>query len=481
MKRIILFSMVLLLLSSCENMLEEVPKNFISPISYYQTEADAKGAILSVYEANIVDANIFLIEEVYTDYLYAKGSWLSVNNLDKPADASAYGRLNYIWNKNYNIINRANVVLTRVPDIIMNEDTKKRILAEAYFLRAVAYTNLVRGYGAVPLRLTETNDLSQIGAPRTPVDEIYKQIIADLKIAETDLPENVGKDTGSASKWAAKIRLADVYLGLEDWANAASRADEVIKSGKYSLVTVTKESDFYKIFATETSTEDIFSSHFSPIQTPFTNMVRWMHLSNTPIYNVGDGYNVIYANTTSPLLNNWDKNDLRFQFNLYTGYLKNGVWINNPSTTPLLFKKYIQDPNGLVTYSVPVIRYAEAYLIYAEAACMAENGPSSLTTERLNIIKRRAYGYELNTPSSIDYPGGTSKEAFRNVVIKERAYEFMLECRHHWDLIRTNTFKQAINEAKNINVVDARLLHPIPQEEISNNPALSQADQNPGY
>jgi hypothetical protein len=127
------------------------------------------------------------------------------------------------------------------------------------------------------------------------------------------------------------------------------------------------------------------------------------------------------------------------------------------------------------------MRYTELFLIYAEAACMAEGAPPALALERLNIIKRRGYGLPLNEASAIDYAAGMSKEGFRNTVIRERAYEFMLEHRRYWDLLRTNTIKQETLAAKGIEFIDTRLLCPIPQNEIANNPALSQDDQNPGY
>ncbi len=484
MKKLVLFSLTILLLNSCEDMLEEVPKSFLSPANFYKTEADAEGAILSVYSIRAgynVTALQNMIEEIHNDYSIGRGSYTPINNFDQPFESVTMGRTNDMWAEYYNVINRANVVLSRVPDITMNEATKKKILAEAYFLRAEAYINLVRYWGAVPLRLTETTDLNSVGAPRAAVSDVYTQVINDLKIAENDLPDNIGAKTGRASKWAAKVRLADVYLDLEDWANAATKAEEVINSGRYTLVTVTKESDFYKIFATETCSEDIFSWHYSSISTGFQNFVQWLHYTDTPVYCPGTGWWCLYVNVNSSLVNNWDNNDLRRQFNIYSGYYKNGVWVNNPATTPLLFKKYIKDANALCTYSVPVIRYAEAFLIYAEAACMANGSPTVSALERLNIIKRRGYGYNLTTPSGVDYPSGMSKENFRSAVIKERAYEFMLERRRYWDLLRTNTIRQVTLESKNINYIDARLLYPIPQSELSNNPALGQSDQNPGY
>ena len=486
MKKIFLFHVacIVLLFCSCTDMLQETPKNFLSPVGFYKTAADAEGAILSVYSRRIdynVTALLNMIEESHSDYSICRGSYAPIGNFDQPFESVTTGRTNDIWSVYYSIINRANVVLSRVPDIDMNEANKKKILAEAYYLRAEAYMNLVRYWGAVPLRLTETVDLSGVSAPRNSVSEVYAQIISDLKIAEVDLPDNVGSRTGRVSKWAAKVRLADVYLDLEDWNNAALKADEVIKSNRYSLVIVKTEADFYKIFATETCSEDIFSMHYSDISRDFQNFVQWLHYTDTPGYCPGEGWWCLYANVGSPLVINWDKDDLRYKFNIYSGFYRNGVWVDNPPATPLLFKKYIKDGNARATYSVPVVRYAEPFLIYAEAACMAEGKPSALALERLNIIKRRAYGFDLNTPSAVDYPSGMSKESFRETVIKERAYEFMLERRRYWDLLRTKTIKKETMDAKKINYIDTRLLYPIPLSEISNNPALSQAHQNPGY
>ena len=466
---------------ACENALDEIPKNFISPENYYQTAEDATGAIYAAYQSNLVNIAKYAVDEVYTDYFYTKGSWAPMANLAQPLDATSTGRSNGLWNRDYRIINRSNVVLGRVPDIEMDETEKSRILAEAHFLRAWAYLDLVRKYGPVPLRIVETRDLSNVAVGRSPVSDIYVQIESDLLIAEQDLPDNVGANTGRATRWAAKMILADVYMDLERWQEAADRADEIINSGVYDLVTVTDSADFYNIFATETSTEDIFSSHFSQTTRTWDVAVYWAHLSNTPVWNVGVGYNVIYANTNSSLLNNWDNNDLRKGFNLYTGFYRDGEWVSNPAVTPLLFKKYIADANGLATYSVPMIRYAEAFLIYAEAVNRANNGPTSLALERLNNIRRRAYGHDPYSTSTDDFPTGMTMQAFEDTVIRERAYEFMLEGKRYWDLRRKDMWEDLILQDKGMVVDESRKLHPLPQAEIDNNPALTPTDQNPGF
>jgi starch-binding outer membrane protein, SusD/RagB family len=134
----------------------------------------------------------------------------------------------------------------------------------------------------------------------------------------------------------------------------------------------------------------------------------------------------------------------------------------------------------LAIYSLPIYRYAEALLIYAEASSMAEGSPSALALERLNMVKRRAYGNDPAVPSPVDYSPGMSKDQFREVVLQERGYEFILERKRFYDLKRTGTIKEAFSKVGK-NFIDARLFFPIPQDEINNNPALNPEDQNPGY
>lgn len=100
--------------------------------------------------------------------------------------------------------------------------------------------------------------------------------------------------------------------------------------------------------------------------------------------------------------------------------------------------------------------------------------------ERLNTIKRRAYGYAPNAVSPVDYPAGMSQTEFREAVLQERAYEFLIERRRWFDLKRTGKVKEAFAAAGK-NILDERMLWPIPEDEINNNPAINQADQNPGY
>lgn len=484
MKRISIYILLAITFLSCENMLDEVPKNFVSRTNYYQNEADAQGALNGAYASvgpDFYNIQHYLMVELHGDFLNGRGSQAPISFMDQVLNQQNVSRINESWARLYLAVNRANAVLNNVPNIkTITEASRTRIVAEGHFLRAMAYFELVRGWGAVPLKTKESTDLSELESPRMPENQIYEFIIEDALAAEAGLPETVGAETGRASKWAAKMLLAHVYLTTKNWAKAAEKADEVINSGKYSLVKVTQPNDFYKIFAVDTHSEDIMSVHHSA--TSQSTIPTYLHMGNNNPYNYNSsGFFAWLPDMNSFIGNSWDNNDLRKKFNLYTEFQNSaGAWVPLPATAPILFKKFITNKDGLSIYSVPVYRYSEAFLFYAEASCQAGSAPSALALERLNMIKRRAYGHDPAAVSPVDYPAGMNKDAFVQAVLKERSYEFLLERRRWFDLKRTGKVKEAF-AAVGKNIIDQRMLWPIPENEINNNPALTQDDQNPGY
>src|SRR5690606_2766626 len=109
----------------------------------------------------------------------------------------------------------------------------------------MAYFELVRGWGAVPIRTQESTALTPLEAPRSPESEVYALIIKDALAAESGLPLSVGDETGRASTWAAKMLLAHVYLTMGKWDDAAEKAHDVIINGNFALVPVQTSGDFY--------------------------------------------------------------------------------------------------------------------------------------------------------------------------------------------------------------------------------------------
>src|SRR5690606_10088750 len=306
--------------TSCQDMLDEIPKDFVARNNYYTNEADAQGALNGAYNTlgpdffNIED---YILSELHGDYLNGRGSQASISIMHQLLDQQNIGRASTLWSRLYSGINRANAVLNNVPQIVdISEEARTRIMAEAHFIRALAYFELVRGFGPVPIKTKESTDLSELESPRRPEDEVYDLIIADALAAEEGLLETVS-GTGQASKAAAKMLLAHVYLTTGQWEAAAAKAEEVITSGKYQLVNVQEPDDFYQIFAANTSAEDIMSVHHS--ETRQSEITNYLHMGNNIPYNYSStGYFAWVPDMNSFIGETWDEDDLRKPFNLYT-------------------------------------------------------------------------------------------------------------------------------------------------------------------
>ena len=470
--------------TSCNKILEEDPIDRLATTNFYKTEADANAAVNAIYNpirgqyGSTDYGGQFTGQE---DYSAGTGIYLPLSVY--VMNSACISRTDNAWRSFYRAINNANMVLKYVPAINMPEDNKNALLAEARFLRAWCYRNLVWSWGGVPIRAEPTETPDQNGGKRASVADVNAFIIQDLQFAETNLP-NKPSLAGKPTKWAAKTMLADIYLNLERWTEARDKADEVIVSSGYSLVPVKTANDFELIFGPTalTSVEDIFSIKYT--RTVGSEIAQQYAQPNS-MYSSG-GYGSFYGLPTYPLLKDWDKQDLRYQFDIYTSYPSkpNGAIVQAPPTAPLLFGKF-KDAGFAPSHGndYPIYRFADALLIYAEAASQANGGPTTQALERLNMIRRRAYGLDPGAISAKDYTMATAptKEAFRDLVLKERAYEFLCEGKRWFDLVRTKTVKQVIKDAKGIDVPDYFLLFAIPKNEIDNNPDIEITDQNPGY
>ncbi|WP_422080621.1 RagB/SusD family nutrient uptake outer membrane protein [Ulvibacterium sp.] len=475
-----------LALIQCEDPLTEDPPSFLVNENFYANEADALSALNAIYsvfdrEGNFPVIWFMSLLENRAEYANGRGSQIPISTYDVPLDNSNQSRAFGAYNDLYVGINRANAVLGNVPGIDMDEGLKAQYLAEARVLRAFFYSNLVKYWGGVPLRDTAFTNLDQIPQPRASVAETWEFIINDVITALPDLvPSFPDAQSGRVTSWAARMLLADAYLNTENWAGARDLADDVIANSPFSLIEVQEADDFLQIFGPEVIThpENIWSAHYSA-----TNG----HQVPTFIHDANLGYSVggfrAWLPVENSIVGNWDTNDLRQEFNIYTFRIIEGDTVFVNPQTPVLFRKY-RDPdatdNSNARNNIPFFRLAEAYLIYAEAASEANGGPDALALERLNIIRRRGYGLDLNSASSEDYPPGLSASQFKDRVLDERAYEFVLEMKRWNDLLRTGRAQEFV-EATGKAWSDVSLLFPLPIDEINNNPALSPSDQNPGY
>ncbi|MEO1011548.1 MAG: RagB/SusD family nutrient uptake outer membrane protein [Bacteroidota bacterium] len=486
MKTNISILLLFLVLSSCDKALEEVPEDRLAVTNFYTNEADALAAVYAIYgpmrASNYYGARYPGHFEVLADYANGRGSYAPVSEY-QGLNTVNIGRTDNMWALMYQSINRANTVIGRVPGIDMDSQLRDALVAEAHFLRAFNYFNLVRNWGAVPLRIDEVTDVSTIGAPRASEGEIYTLIVNDLQIAENALPAQ-GTEAGRATSWAAKTLLAYVYLTLEDWTNAASKAQEVIDGGAFSLVQISEPDDFNNVFGPEiiSSSEEILSLKYTRIDNQGLFFVSFMH--NAAAGFSAAGFRVTLGDPNSDFIQNWDDLDFRKEFNIYTSYLDgDGNVVELPENEPLLFRKFrdgsspTSDGHG---NDYPLLRYPDALLIFAEATSEANNGPTPEAYEAINQVRRRAYGLDPMTPNAGVDLAGLNAGAFKDAVLEERAHEFVMESKRWFDLKRTGRVQEVI-EATGKSFNSIHLLAPIPEPEIQNNPEIGPDDQNPGY
>ncbi len=478
--RFTLSAILMLTLVSCDTFsLDEEPRTFLAEEQFFRNAADAEAAVLAAYEP-FQDNTYYQLRFVTTiesmaDYVDGRGSYAP--GATYTCDQTCKSRMWAAWQEIYTGINRANVAIEKLPDIEMSEQKKEELLAEAHFVRALNYYNLVRYWGDVPLRTEPSKGFETLAKARSAANDVFEQIVSDLQFAESRLPEtNVN---GRASRWAAATLLADVFLARENWSQAAAKAKEVMDSGRFALVVVTVPDDFEEIFGPEVimSPEEIFDIAFSR-QDGFGLELPANFNSPGPPYSARP-YRALFGNMNS-FLSTWDTNDLRYSYNLYVGELTQYL----TEAEPQRFRKF-RDPLGIDRAAhgndFPIVRYADALLIYAEASAMAGGSPTAASYDAVNRIRRRAYAVDLDTPNAdVDVPQGLGLQAFRDVVIQERAYEFLVEAKRYWDLKRTGKLEEAIL-ASGEPYENKYMLFPLPEEEIDANEALTLSDQNPGW
>lgn len=224
----VLLTFVFLFTACSEEFLDRQPLDREVSSNFYQTEEDAKMAVIAVYDVlgyqstpGISWAPFVTISDILSDDSFAGGADANdgmdedeLNNFNIPTTNQI---VHAIWKKNYVGIYRANLLLEKIDDIEASDEFKQRIIAECKFLRAYFYFEQVSFFENIPL-LTETlKGPSEYAQEQNTPEEVYNQITADLVDAINGLPENIiPNEAGRVSKWAASGLLARVYLFYND-------------------------------------------------------------------------------------------------------------------------------------------------------------------------------------------------------------------------------------------------------------------------
>lgn len=509
-----LIILVALAAVSCAK-LKEDPRSFIPASQFYKTQADAVAAVTAAY--SLLNAGANSVQTPYNTLFNTgmnfmgddEGPGPGATNADVRSQSvlghSASGlRILQIWQQHYAAIKKANIAIDTIPDIKFDATLNKRLVAEAKFLRALYYFNLVRLYGDVPLVLHDQTsiNLSDLQIPRTAAATVYAQIETDLTNAAADLPNNyTGPDVGRATAGAAYSLLAKVYLTERKWDKAVAQAEAVI-NGPYGYDLFANYADVF-LPATKNGKEHIFSAQFkSNSQGQGNNQAPRSILNGIPgmvgsyadqvvFYSVPDATKPGGVDKFFSIYKLYPANDKRKRVSFVTRFQSptTNLWYGklNDATIPNdsipFFNKYY-DP-GVASNeaesgaNVPIIRFSDVLLIHAEAENEL-NGPTAKAYASINRVRKRA---------GLDDLAGLDQASFRNAVYLERRLEFVFEYQRWFDLIRERDASgKGILEASLLKVGKTNVskgtagkfyLFPIPQQEIDN--SNGKLKQNPGW
>jgi tetratricopeptide (TPR) repeat protein len=378
------------------------------------------------------------------------------------------------WRNYYSVISRANEVLAKIDDtdpaVIKNKD---RHIAEAKFLRAFAYFDLVRIWGDVPMITSPISIQEGYKRPREKVEKIYNElIIPDLLDAESKLPvKYTGLDVGRATKGAAKSILGRVYLTIKDFPKAEAKLQEVTTMG-YALLS--NYNDLFDYTKEEHHSEYIFDIEYQDgglgLGSGFSNKFLPKSAGSAAdlFYGVKGGAGEQNTPTVA-FYDAFDPNDKRRDVTVSKGYIDNTGVFRGFLQIATFTKKYLAVTPAINDSKVnwKVIRYADVLLMLAEA--LNENGKTDQAIPSINMIRKRAGLPEYTT---------LTKEDAREKIYNERRFELGMEGVRWFDLVRTG---RALTVMAPFGMKPHMTVFPIPLVEIQiiNNPAI--VAQNPGY
>ncbi|SDL79758.1 RagB/SusD family nutrient uptake outer membrane protein [Siphonobacter aquaeclarae] len=445
--------------------------------SFIKDAASAEGAIGACYgifrngssEYYVMD--YFLAGDAQSDNAYAGADNPSIFEMDEFRMQSTNALAARDWSYLFNHIASANSIIVNVPkvtDAALTTTRKSQIVAEAKFIRARAYFDLVRLYGEVPLIVDELPTITsenvaeiypKLYPARNKTDEIYAQILKDLTEAAPAVPAS-GPDKMTITPGAVYTLLAKVYATQKNWAEVIANCDKVMGLG-YTLLP-----DYEQLWDGnhENSSEAIFELNFD----------GWATGGNW-------GTSMFYGNDWKKF--NTPSNDLIKAFDDEKDAVRKassiafidatGRWSDKyfPLTKyPLAYKMRKTD----ASQNIIVYRLADVLLLKAEA--LNETGSLEDARKLVNQVRTRV---------KLGATPATDQASMRLAIEKERRLELAFEGIRWYDLVRTGramTVMQAVKDGSGnslgYGISADKLIWPVPQTEIDKNANLTQ---NNGY
>ncbi|MEO9022871.1 MAG: RagB/SusD family nutrient uptake outer membrane protein [Ginsengibacter sp.] len=462
----------LLLLASCSKKLDLAPENTLVEQDVFKTEAGAEQALTEAYYD--------FLEAESDGFSYAFGDFTTPNLINSPtynsydlggATPSGYS-VNNAWTNFFKTINSANNVIAKIPLYgKFSEAKEKQFIAEAKFIRAFSYLNLLQLFGegalsgnmnglGLPLQLTpfEGYNTGEI-IPRSTNGEVYAQIVKDLQEALVDLPQSQADATKTKSRatiGSANALLARTYLYMGQFDKAASTAKSVLDlvPSLYSLT-----NNLLTLFPFN---PDGGTINFTPeiiFGLPVSQMI-------SPSVSSSNGIGSVYYFKRSywidpDFINSFEPGDLRVSQLIWKG---DSVYNSNNLKDKTTFKFN----NSFGRDNVPMIRLAEVMLIRSEALART-SGINQESIDLLNQIRNRSLPNAVPFTVS-DFP---TQENLIQEILLQRRFELAFEGFYRYDLLRTG---QPLNMP---DIPDNKKVLPIPQVEIDISNGVIK--QNSGY
>jgi tetratricopeptide (TPR) repeat protein len=430
-------------LVSCDNFLDVKPKENVSDAQTITDKSSAQTALNGVYSA-LADGNYYgtgfqSIGYLSGDNIAWTGSQSQVQEFINHKVNADNSTISGTWNAIYRTINRANNVLAKVPGVVdatLSDDTRNQIIGQAYFIRALAYFDLARTWGGVPVITQPTLTASDNkNVSKSSVSEVYAQVLNDLNAAEPLLTETTDRYHATRKTvWALKARF---YLYQQDWAKAEEYASKLIADNSYKLLKPYGSFFLSNVRGTEESVFEVFYNGTTEVN---SHRGQWQPQDNggTRQWAPNDAFVKLI---TDP--------NIGGNRSVLVAKDKQGRWYGT---------LYYRSPGSDPSY---VIRIAELYLIRAEAR--AQRDLLDDARADLNAVRDRA-GLTGTT--------ATTKDEVLLAIENERRVEFPYEPHRWFDLVRTGRADDVLN------VTDTRrYVLPFPADQI----LLGGLLQNDGY
>ena len=446
--RIRLIAPVLMMVAAgCNSILDTHPSTTIPEGTAISDAPSARAAVAGMYTSlqstSSYGEELLEFGDLSSDNADNVGTFTSYLEADRNDLHSNNASIFDIWVSAYDGINRANEIITRVPAVQGLDDTEKeQIMGEAYFVRALDYHNLVKLFGGVPIKLTPTTSVSDIGnVSRNSVAEVYTQIHKDLDSAGAFVTNEEPATQATVGAVAALRARVALYEG--DNAGAVAAADSVEALG---IDLASNYGDLFPSTPGGAPAEDIFVIDAALTQ---ENFISYDYLS---VYELAPSFKLmkIYDPAlTSAHLEAFTSTDARGQWNI--------------------FIDEDDDPHGnkfrsiVGTDPIPVIRFAEVLLIRAEAQARLNHFPEAVAD--LNRVQDRA-------GATLFVLGAHTQADIIQAISDERQKELAFEGDRWPDLVRLGVAATVLDIDPN------QTLYPIPAREIAVSPTLTQ---NPGY